>query len=316
MFSYHDFEDVFSFDTGCVYNPKLCRAIEANRKSLLGLFIDQIMKRIGIRGLATKLFPPKSNGDLRKLHQAVIDSAGQDQDKISVLYYILLHIDATTGKREHSTKFAGSSFLPETYQITAKGLWHMDQKEFDIAVQYLTHPSLTPAFPDEVLENLVRYSQDLSLGLAYYHSVQPVLKQRSAIECFFSAAARTSVTEAFYFSRAQPEHTQRHMFEMLIAVVLNNSSKDPKETAAGRSVELVNLPFSVEENLWFEDYLCHGEGTELPKSRDTVMFRRIATGQLTESLKTELGSNRAIGGLGWKNIANAVGNGLGPRLEE
>jgi hypothetical protein len=69
---------------------------------------------------------------MRKLFKEIMNSGGADHHKISVLYYILLHFDAPTGKREHSTALARSAFLPETYQITMKGLWHLDQREFDV----------------------------------------------------------------------------------------------------------------------------------------------------------------------------------------
>lgn len=186
-------------------------------------------------------------------------------------------------------------------------------KHPQIALQYLTHPSLIPTFADEILEVLVRHSnQNLSLPLAYYHTVQPTLTSRSAIECLFSALSRTSVTEAFYFCRGQPEYAQRHMFQMLIALVLNNSSA---ETVADRSVELVNLPFSPEEDAWFEEYLLHGDGRALKKSKDTLMMRKIGTGSFTESRALKGITKSPIGGLDWGTISKAVGNGLGPRLD-
>lgn len=182
-----------------------------------------------------------------------------------------------------------------------------------IALQYLTHPSLIPTFSDEILEVLVRHAkQDLTLALAYYHTVQPTLSNRIAIECLFSAMARTSVTEAFYFCRGQPEYTQRHMFQMLIAAVLNNSSP---ETIADRCVELVNLPFSMEEEGWFEDYLLRGDGRALKKGKDTLMMRKIGTGSFTESLSLKGIHNRPIAGLDWGSLSGAVEDGLGPRLD-
>lgn len=182
-----------------------------------------------------------------------------------------------------------------------------------IALQYLTHPSLIPTFADEILEVLVRHaSQNLTLALAYYHTVQPTLSSRSAIECLLSAMARTSVTEAFHFCRGQSEYTQRHMFQMLIAVVLKNSSP---ETIADRCVELVNLPFSTEEEAWFEDYLLRGDGRALKKGKDTLMMRKIGIGSFTESLSLKGIHNRTIAGLDWSTLSKTVEDGLGPRLE-
>jgi hypothetical protein len=171
---------------------------------------------------------------------------------------------------------------------------------------------LIPTFADEILEVLVRSSsKDLTLALAYYHTVQPALTTRQAIECLFSALGRTNVTEAFYFCRGQPEYAQQHMFEMLIALVLNNSSPD---TIAQRSVELVNLPFTKEEEGWFEDYLLRGDGRALKKGKDTLMMRKIGTGHFTESLALKGTHTRNIGGLDWAKLSNAVEDGLGPRV--
>lgn len=157
---------------------------------------------------------------------------------------------------------------------------------------------------------LLARKNELPLALAYYYTVQPVLKDSRAIQCLFRAIATSSVTEAFYFSRAQPEHTRRHLFEFLISLVINNS---PKQTIADRSVELVNLPFSVEEEEWFEEYLVRGDGRGLSRSKDTLLMRKIGTGKFTESLSLDVPRGRPIGGLDWNNLSEAIQDGLGPR---
>jgi hypothetical protein len=173
---------------------------------------------------------------------------------------------------------------------------------------------LIPTFPDDILEVLVRHAKnnDLTLPLAYYHTVQPALTSTQALESLFSAIARTSVTEAFYFCRGQQEYAQRHMFEMLISLVLNNSSSN---TIADRSVELVNLPFTAEEEGWFEEYLLNGEGRTIRKSKDTLMMRKIGTGRFTESLALKGMTVRTIGGMDWNTLSNAIEDGLGSRLD-
>ncbi|KAH8590855.1 nuclear pore complex assembly-domain-containing protein [Bisporella sp. PMI_857] len=194
-----------------------------------------------------------------------------------------------------------------------KGLWHMDRLEFEVALQYLTHPSLIPTFADEILEVLVRQAKhnDLTLPLAYYHTVQPALTSSQAVESLFSAISRTNVTEAFYFSRAQQPYAQRRMFEMMISLVLKNS---PKDTIADRSVELVNLPFSAEEEGWFEEYLLHGQGRSIRNANDTVMMRRVGTSNFNGSLDLKHRGGRAIDGLDWTKLSEAIQDGVGPRL--
>ena len=82
---------------------------------------------------AAKYYPPKSNGDLRNLHKAVVETGGADHHKISVLYYILLEFDFATGRREYSTTLAENAFLPQKYQVYMKGLWHLDRQEFEVS---------------------------------------------------------------------------------------------------------------------------------------------------------------------------------------
>lgn len=92
--------------------------------------------------LAARYYPPKTNGDLRNLHKAIVESTGADIHKISVLYYLLLNIDFPTGGRDHSTTFEKNCFLPGKYQIYMKGLWHLDRQEFEVSthIQHIAKP--------------------------------------------------------------------------------------------------------------------------------------------------------------------------------
>jgi len=49
MFNYLDFDDVFGFDTAYSYQQDSVHAIEANRRELEGLFIDKVLKILGIK---------------------------------------------------------------------------------------------------------------------------------------------------------------------------------------------------------------------------------------------------------------------------
>ena len=182
-----------------------------------------------------------------------------------------------------------------------------------MALQYLTHPSLIPTFADEILDVLVRHSThgDLTLALAYYHTVQPTLSSTRALESLFSAVARTSVTEAFHFSRGQPDYARRHMFGMLISIVLNHPTS---KTIADRSMELVNLPLTQEEEEWFEDYLLRGDGRSIWKGKDTLMMFKIGRGKFTESLSVKELHGRSIAGMDWDLAQKGIQDGIGSRL--
>lgn len=170
-----------------------------------------------------------------------------------------------------------------------------------------------PTFEDDILETLVRFSDatDLSLPLAYYHTVQPTLKTAKAVDSLFAAMAAASVTQAFYFARGQSEHVHKQLFESLITEVLG----DPEvSTRLGdRSVELVNQQFSADEEQWFEEYLLNGEGRNLGLAPDTLMMRKIATGNFDEALKVDGTCNQTLEGLSWDGIVDGLEDGLGPR---
>lgn len=49
MFDYRNFDDTFDFDPGYSYDTSAVESIERNRSSLEGLFVDKVLKLIGIK---------------------------------------------------------------------------------------------------------------------------------------------------------------------------------------------------------------------------------------------------------------------------
>jgi hypothetical protein len=178
----------------------------------------------------------------------------------------------------------------------------------------LTHPSLLPTFQEEILETLLRQvtNNDFTLPLAYYHTVEPTLKNPEVFGALFAAMAKFSVVEAFYFLRGQPENRRKMLLESLISNVLQGPFK---QQAASRSVELVNLPLDTWEEEVFEDYLTSGPGKGFKRAKDTVMMRRIATGKLSQAMSLESTGTRMINGMSWNVIRAGLEHGLGPRLD-
>lgn len=147
--------------------------------------------------------------------------------------------------------------------------------------------------------------------MSYYYTVQPMLTDSRSVDKLFLTIAETSVMEAFYFLRAQPSHTQQHMFEKLVTQVLNSSSVS---TIADQATELVSLPFTREEESWFEDYLLQNEGRSMRKAKDALIMRRLGTGKFEEVLALRDVNSRTVDGLDWTNLSLAVEEGLGPRV--
>ncbi len=208
------------------------------------------------------------------------------------------------------------------------GIWCLDRQEFEVttrfqrlelkitdpillknALDYLTEPALIPTFPEEILYTLCRHTpkNDVTLPLAYYHTVSPCITSSKVVEEFFSILCRSSVTEAYYFSRGLGNPNHRNLFEKLLNFVLANSTGVIRAT---RSVELIHLPLDEEEEAWFEEYLENGNGRNLFGANDTVVMRALVTGR--SNAITEYGKNisgRKIDGVNWATLRDSVQQG-------
>ncbi|KAL9002901.1 MAG: hypothetical protein Q9188_004192 [Gyalolechia gomerana] len=322
MDNFELFDDLFDFDPDYAYSEQIINKIIRCRRAMEDeLFIDRLLKTLGIEqgqltvcfssqltlkihpSIAVKLYPPRSNQDLRSLHQQIIDSPSPDHHKQSVLYYIFKDIP---DKDAHpALNFANAVFLSERYRIFMDGIWLLDRAKFAKALDYLTDPVLIPTFPEEILYTLCthRDQHDPNLPLAYYFTVSPAITSPKILEIFFSTLATTNVTETFFFARRQGETNHRKLFEILIGSVLDGLEGEDR---ARRSVELIHLPFSKEEEIWFEAYLTDGRGKKLPGAADTLAMRKMVTGQTlgTDGQGNGLGRKKN-GGSGWSSLASS-----------
>ncbi|KAK2609583.1 hypothetical protein N8I77_003079 [Diaporthe amygdali] len=308
MQDFNHFHQVFKPEWGSPYTQDFLREIDVYRKSLNGvLFIDRVLRSVGVT--KARSYPPKGDNGLYQLHYQVCESDHSDHQKLSVFYYMLLDFNEHLGLQSRinfAEVFASRFGLPKKYEIFMRGLWHLDRQQFSHALQDLAHPSLSPEFADDIITVLVKNAEenDYSLALAYYHAVQPVLRKPESLSLLFGALARTSLTEAFYFSRAHPEQTRQLLFEQLIASVLEGSGHD----VATRAAELVSLPLDSAEEQWFQEYLTNGNGRKLRKAKDTVLMRRVVTGRHAESV-----GDRNLGGQ-WNVVLGGFKSGMGGRV--
>ncbi|KAI9791796.1 MAG: hypothetical protein M1833_001320 [Piccolia ochrophora] len=310
MDNFNQFDHVFAFNPSYTYDHKTIEVILSNRNSLEnGLFFDRLIRTFQV-GIPNKLYPPKSNEDLRALHQKIVSSTALDHHKQSLLFYILLDCKIA---QDVADDFADFFHLPEKFAICMRGLWYMDRLQFQIAVEYLTQPSLGTTFPEEILATLVKHAppNDFTLPLAYYHTVSPALTNAKSLDTFFSVLCRVSVTEAFYFSHGQASSVHKRLFEQLISFALSHARGEER---SNNCAELVNLPLTQQEESWLEGYLLTGDGKSLNGSRDTVMMRRIGTGKFQEVMDDRRGpSGRKVQGLNWDSLQEGLSDGLGQR---
>ncbi|KAI1075141.1 nuclear pore complex assembly-domain-containing protein [Whalleya microplaca] len=292
MVDLFQFERVFGSLDPFPYDRAFIQKVESRRRSFEGsLFIDRVLKALNLAKAASN-YPPKNEMVLRQLHGQICESKLiAYHHKLSIIYYLLLDIDERAASKSSQTlrsldgskaeSFASRAGIPGKYQIMMKGLWYMDAAAFEIALQYLTHPSLQPDFVDDIIAVLVRHAAaegrgDFTLPLAYYHTVQPIVQSSPALALLFDAIARASVADAFRFSRAHADFMRRPLFQKLVLSVLAAPRGDD---TADRAFELASLPLDALEEQWLEECLQSGEGKRLTVAKDTLLMRRIATGK-------------------------------------
>ncbi|KAK8087717.1 hypothetical protein PG997_002678 [Apiospora hydei] len=279
MIDYTNFDRVFGSMDGFPYGRKALQEADNHRRTLGGvLFIDKVLAALGF-AKASKMYPPKSEAVLRDLHEQITKSGSiEDHHKLSVIFYILLDFD-----EDQADSFAHRAGVPTKYQIFMRGLWNMDHQAYAVALEHLAHPSLQAEFADDIVTTLVRHGspdEDYTLPLAYFHTVQPVLKSLLAIELLFDAMVRSNVSEALAFSRTRPDAMREQLFQRLVADVLDE--RRGAETAE-RACELAALPFDAVEEGWFTTFLTTGAGKKLKVAKDTLMMRQIAVGQVSSA---------------------------------
>ena len=128
------------------------------------------------------------------------------------------------------------------------------------------------------------------------------------LEAFFLALCRSSIIEAFFFSRSQDENVHHRLFHKLIHFV-HTEPKDGSKPAIGAT--LISLPLNETEEAWFVEYLKDGQGDKLPGARDTLVMRGLIKGDLKAI--QDIGDNVAGGkihGVNW----TVLKEGLKPAL--
>ncbi|KAL8674507.1 MAG: hypothetical protein Q9168_001099 [Polycauliona sp. 1 TL-2023] len=274
MADFENFDLLFATDRSFFYGEQIITKILRSRRLAQNeLLIDKLLQTLGVKR-PEDLYPPRSNQSLRHLHSQIIDNASPVHYQQSLLYYILKDIP------DHSktaTAFTRAVFLPDKYRIFIDGIWLLDRGDFENALGYLTEPILTPTFPEEILYLLCTHpdQHDDRLPLAYYYTVSPTVTSTKVTEAFFAKLSLSSVTEAYFWCRKYGHSSHRQLFEQLIYCVLNGPDG---ESRARRSVELLHLPFSGEEEFWFRAYLTEGKGKDCRGAKDAYTVRALATG--------------------------------------
>lgn len=275
---------------------------------------------------ARNVYPPKGDKGLHDLHKHIIDAPIALHFKHCLLFYLLKDLSSNAHEQpEIAEDFARSVYLASRYWTFVEGLWALDHLQCQTAVGHLTHPSIIPTFPDEillVLLNHVATAQDPSvhvLPLAYYNCANPPLESEEVKIEYTKYLARRTVTETFYWIRERAEYEQHQLLGALIKETLQGSisrSDEPTLSKEERATELISLPFTDEEEQWIEKFLTEGDGRNLPHAADTVLMRRIATGRLYTAAGDLPVKGRKHDHVNWEILKDGVKNGLGPRTAD
>ncbi|KAE8145629.1 hypothetical protein BDV25DRAFT_133622 [Aspergillus avenaceus] len=304
MAPWENFNSVFAFNKNIVYDGKVIEQILSNRRALDNqLFADRLLGLLGVKAV-TKVYPPRSNADLRTLFDHIVSSPLDIHHKQALIYYLLKDCRAPN---DPAAQFSRRFHLPEKYRLFIEGLWNLDRLEFRRAIEYLTEPSIIPTFPDEILYVLTLShlpKHDDSLVMAYYLTVSPPLASAKVQKAFFKTLCRSSITEAFYFTRSHDDERRQTYLTQLIGFV---HTTEGGETRSKRAMELIGLPFNDQEEEWFEESLLRGAAKGLHGAKDTVMMRRLATGKFDNlSAGLESLSGKKIDGLNWDILKHGV----------
>lgn len=177
-------------------------------------------------------------------------------------------------------------------------------------MEYLTEPALIPTYPEEILYTLCRHApeNDSSFPLAYYYTVSPAIQSSKVLEAFFLVLCRSSVTEAFSFSRNQGGETHSKLFEKLINFVLADSSD---QIRASRANDFISLPLDDMEETWFNEYLKEGKGRTLLGASDTIIMRGLLKGNAKPLLDHDKSiASRKIDGISWMTFKESIHQSL------
>lgn len=286
------FEEIFRAKPDYSPDAKYADAASKHRKEFGGkLFFDHIWEISKLEN-AAKVYPPKSNSDLKNIWKKILDAKVSEEQKLALQYYLIR--DCRNSSLEKA--FLQTTYLPEKYQLFVTGLWEVDRCQFSRALEYLTDPALVPpTLTDEILSVLLRHPKcDPSQAMAYYLTVQPPLQDQPTLDAYFELLSRVDVTAAYNFAQQSPQH--QRLFEKLVTSI---QGAEPSDAKAAASVHLIGLPFTDQEVTWFEQ--LEAESTKHAGAKDTLLMRRLATGQSLDSTLARYKGTK-VDGVNWEDI--------------
>ncbi|KAH7094962.1 nuclear pore complex assembly-domain-containing protein [Paraphoma chrysanthemicola] len=331
MLDIEDFEAAFPH--GVTYTPGIVTQIQEYQHALGGkTFFERLLELLKIRG-GRRVYPPKNHQVLQDLHQRIVSAETTLHNKHCLIFYLLKDLSPQIHEAtELATAFARDVHLEKRFWTFIEGLWALDHLQFRTAVENLTHPSIIPTFPDEIIYILLEGREKLAavgmekapedeiLPLAYYNCVKPPMEEQKVRNAFCKYLTTRNVTESFYWIRSRPEYEQKPLLEIMIEHTLERNAwsgvSNDVYSREEKAMEFVSLPFNDEEEEFVEKFLTEGKGRNYLGAQDTVLMRAIAMGKLTDVAHDSVTRGRKFDGVTWETLKDGVKQGLGPRKDE
>lgn len=320
MLDIEDFDVVFR---GNSYSKELIKEISTHKHRMGNkCFYERLLELLQIKW--RKIYPPNSEDHLRELHHRIVNAPIALHYKHCLLFYLLKDLSPLFhNQNELATTFASKVHLEKKFWTFIEGLWLLDHAKYETAVGNLTHPSIIPTFPDEIMfvllsrRNFNPIATNDVLPLAYYNCANPPLASVEVKTEFVKWMANCNTTETFYWIRGRPEHEHKLLMEILIEQTLQGSREfEAEHSSESRALEFVGLPFTDDEERWIETFLTEGKGRNFSFAADTVLMRRLATGRMVDVANDTTTRGKRVNGINWEVLKDGVKNGLGPRHDE
>ncbi|RVX75383.1 hypothetical protein B0A52_00736 [Exophiala mesophila] len=305
-FNWQEFNTVWRHASDFSLEQKAIDNIVRHRKEFGDeLFFDRIWKSIGLTQPSKKSYPPRSNQDLRSLWTKIVQSPAPDEQKLALIYYILLDSRQTL-KTSPADTFIRKTHLPQKYELLILGLWELDHAQFSRALEHLADPTLTLPFADQILVALLKHPKsDPSLATAFYICVSPPLEDPKALDAYSDLLSSKSPIQAVYLARRQDQTNHKRLLDKLVVKILQEKTPNRR---AEQATLLVGMALTKQEEEWLEQCLLSGPASKLPGASDTVLVRRIATGKLSAEDGEAIGrlKGEKIDGVNWENVRQSI----------
>ncbi|KAF2737969.1 hypothetical protein EJ04DRAFT_550232 [Polyplosphaeria fusca] len=327
MLDIEEFEAVFP--EGAEYTQRQLGEIKSHQSALGGkTFFERLLDTLQIKG--RKIYPPRNKQQLQELHERIANAPIALHYKHCLFFYLLKDLSPTYHEQtELATAFAAQVHLEKRFWTFIEGLWALDQLQLETAVGNLTHPSIIPTFPDEIMLALLNprnitpdtTNAEYILPMAYYNCAKPPLTNDEAKIEFVRYMADRNVTETFYWIRGRPEYEHKQLLEILVEETLEHrsrtwtSAQTEEYSSEKRAMEFVTLAMDEDEQKWVESFLTEGKGRNFRTAKDTVLLRKIATGRYDEAADENALKGRRHIQTNWEILKDGVTKGLGPRKD-